>query len=365
VAGEIPVAEAARITGLAEKQIGDVIAELRTNGPSLVLGRDASPEALAANIALGAPGHTMVARRETPVPEAWQKGAPVTALEAVPDASIRVLFIDESAPGEYIPWSAIAPKLAADGALVVAFAWTVEGYGRHARFTLAAPVYGEALDDIPAAVDGTAAAFRFSVPLIAPPTAAVNPSDFIAKLAGLDADHAFRERADAIHQKARGQVFTPADSKTTPLEDLAADDFWKALNAGGCWMDDKADKDAARKLGQALSPAGVSSAAASSGPLAFVVGESAGPPLSSPLSSKLYRESNLRQPSDRVALAPATASAAGLANGSRAVIETGSTRLAVTVALDPGLPPGVVRIAAGSATCDFQGAGARGKVVPA
>lgn len=364
VAGEMTVADAARITGLPEKQIGDVIAELRANGPSLVLARDASPEALAANIALGAPGHTLAARRETPVPDAWQKSAPVTALEAVPDASIRVLFIDESAPGEYIPWSAIAPKLVADGALVVAFAWTREGYGRHAQFTLPASVYGEALDDIPAAIDGTAALFRLSVPLTAPPAAVVNPADFIAKLAGLTADQAFRERADAIHQAARGQVFTPADSKTTPLKDLAADDFWKALNAGGCWMDEKADQDAVRKVGQALSPAGVFSAA-SSGPLAIVVGESAGPPLSSPLSSKLYRESNLRQPSDRVALAPATAAAAGLANGSRAVFETGSTRLAVTVTLDPGLPPGVVRIAAGSATCDFQGAAARGKVVPA
>jgi len=362
VAGEIAAGEAARITGLEEKQITGLIGELRNNGPSVVLARDASPETVRANMALGAPGHTLVARRETPVPAAWQKGAPVTALDAVPDGSIRVLFIDESVPGEYIPWSAIAPKLVASQPLVVAFAWTAEGYGEHARFTLPAPVSGEALDDIPAAVDGATAAFRLSLPLIAPQAAVVNPPEFIAKLAGLGADQALRERADAIHQTARGQVFTPADSRTMALKELSAENFWKALNAGACWMDEKTPLSYVRGSGASAIPP---RRAVSSGPLAIVVGESAGPPLSSPLTSKLYRESNLRQSPDRVALAPATARAAGLADGSRAMLETGDARLPVVIALDAGLPPGVARIAAGAATRDLQGAFARGKVVPA
>jgi anaerobic selenocysteine-containing dehydrogenase len=287
----------------------------------------------------------------------------------VPDGSIRVLFIDESAPGEYIPWSAIAPKMAANQPLVVAFAWTAEGYGKHARFTLPAPVFGEALDDIPAAVDGVAAAFRLSTPLVTPQAAVVNPPEFIAELAGLKADGALRERADAIHQTARGQVFTPADSKTTPLKEMATDDFWKALNAGACWMDERAPLPNGRGSGgrstQYTTQSRDREGAEASGPLAIVVGESAGPPLSSPLSSKLYRESSLRQSPERIALAPATARAAGVSDGSRAVLETGGARLPVVVALDAGLPPDVVRIAAGSATGDLQGAFARGKVVPA
>jgi len=368
VSGEIGAAEAARVSGLEEKQIAGLIAELRANGPSVVLARDASPEVERANMALGAPGRTLVARRQTPAPAAWQTCAPVTALEAVPEGSIRVLFIDESAPGEYIPWPAIAPKMAANQPLVVAFAWTAEGYGKHARFTLPAPVFGEALDDIPAAVDGVAAAFRLSTPLVTPQAAVVNPPEFIARLAALKADGALRERADAIHQTARGQVFTSADSKTTPLREMKADDFWKALNAGACWMDEKAPlgkPPLSYVRGSEVATRWQAEAPAPVLPLAIVMGESAGPPLSSPLSSKLYRESSLRQSPDRIALAPATARAAGVSDGSRAVLETGGARLPVVVALDAGLPPDVVRIAAGSATGDLQGAFARGKVVPA
>ena len=59
-------------------------------------------------------------------------------VESVEDGSIRVLYIDESNPGEYIPWPVIEPKLAKD-AVVIAFAWSREGYARHAHFVLPAP----------------------------------------------------------------------------------------------------------------------------------------------------------------------------------------------------------------------------------
>jgi hypothetical protein len=362
-AGEMPAAEAARETGLPEQLIREVMAELRTNGPSLVLGRTLTPELMRANIALGAPGKTIVPRGETPAPKGWAKAAPVTALDAVPDGSIRVLFIDESAPGEYIPWPAIAPKLAAASPLVVAFAWNEEGYGKHANFTLPAPVCGESLDDIPAAADGVTAAFRLAVPMVNPPAAVVNPAEFIGKLAGLDAAQAFRERADAIHQTGRGQVFTPEDGKTAELKSLSADEFWKALNAGACWMSER--ENGAPDKNRLMVSCRQDCLPHKDLPLAIVAGESAGPPLTSPLSSKLYRESNLRQSASIAAMAPATAHAAGLANGSRAVLQTATARLPVVVAIDPGLPPDVVRIAAGAGLCDLEGGPARGKVVAA
>ncbi|HUK15861.1 MAG TPA: hypothetical protein VLW65_05580, partial [Bryobacteraceae bacterium] len=100
VGGEITAAEAARLTGLEESLVRDGIADLRAHGPSLVVAPEQTPELMRANAALGAPGLTLVARRETPVPEAWRKSAPVTVLEAVPDGSLDVLLIDESAAGE-------------------------------------------------------------------------------------------------------------------------------------------------------------------------------------------------------------------------------------------------------------------------
>ena len=392
VAGEIGADEAARLTGLEETQVRTVVDELRATGPALVLSRHDMAEAARANQALGAFSRTIVVRRATPVPAEWRQSAGVTPFEQVPDGSVRVLLIDEAAAGESIPWNAIAPKLAG-GALVATFAWTAGGYGRHARFTLPAPVAGEALDDMPAAVDGVVATFRLATPWSTPPPGVMNPPEFIAKLAGITVDSAQRDRADAIHKSAHGLVFTPADSKTTALKEMTADDFWKALNAGACWMDDKlngsghglidsrknsaaAGQDgilrgdrpstrgpsADRPAGCEPTPHGFGSARALTlaldGRLAIVSGEAAPPPLTSPLSSKLYRESNLRQAPDRIALAPATARACGVSDGGRAILDAGGTRLSVTVAIDSGLPPGVVRVAG-----DIPAA--RGKVVAA
>ena len=326
VAGETTAGQAARLTGLAEKQIGDVIAELRNNGPSLVLARDASPEAVRANIALGAPGHTLVTRRETPVPDAWQNGAAVTALDAVPDGSIRVLFIDESAAGGYIPWSALAPKLVADRALVVAFAWTAEGYGKHARFTLPAPVCSEVMDDIPAALDGVAAAFRLSAPLVAPPGAVVNPPEFIARLAGLKAGQAFRERADAIHQTARGQVFSPADSKTDAAQRTDRRRFLEGAQRGGV-LDGR--KGTALRLprlrGDDLLPEPRKSARIIlSGSLAIVTGASRR--AASFIPAQLEALPRIQSASDRPTGSPwrrLPLAPPGLTDGSRAVLEAG------------------------------------------
>jgi hypothetical protein len=344
VAGEIAPAEVSRATGLAEDVIRAVLDELHGNGPSLVLGD--MPETIRANEGLGAFGKTVVARRETPVPQAWTSSPSVTALEDVPDRSLRVLLIDETGAVGRIPWAAIEPKLAAD-ALVVAFGWTADGYGRHARFTLPAPVYG----------DGTTAAFRLATPWTMAPAGIVNPAEFVAKFAGITADNAVHERADAIHVAGRGQVYTPADAKTAALKDISADDFWKALNAGACWMDERVSGPQAGKLKHAPP---VGHALACPGPLAVVSAESLGPAAASPLTSKLYRESNLRQAADRIVLAPSTARACGVSDGGRAVLETGRARIPVIVSVDAGLPPDVVRVA--TRNCAV---GARGKVVPA
>jgi anaerobic selenocysteine-containing dehydrogenase len=58
--------------------------------------------------------------------------------------------------------------------------------------------------------------------------------------------------------------------------------------------------------------------------------------------SKLYRESNLRLASNRVAMHPTEARSRGLEEGARAILETDNGQRRVEVTLDPGIPPGVV-----------------------
>jgi hypothetical protein len=306
---------------------------------------------------LASGGQTIVARRETPVPEEWRKATPVTDLATLPDASVRVLIIDESAPGEYLPWNAIARKLAPGNPVVVALASSREGYGRHAQYVLPVGVYPEVAGDIPPAVDSVAATFRIAAPLVPAPAGLVNPEEFVAKAAGLSLGDTLRERAGAIHKTGRGSLFTYADAKSVALKDVGADDFWKALNTGGCWIDTPDEKAAVPQLAAAVDqPRAVEDPEL---PLMVVLSHELTP--ASPLLSKMYRESNLRLGPHRAALNPSC----GLEDGAQATLQTVLGKCAVEVILDAGVPPGVVQLTAWPAVLDLCASGARAKVVRA
>jgi hypothetical protein len=359
------VAGAAAATGLAEGQITGLAGELTRNGPALVLPGYDCPEAWALNELVGAWGETVVARLEAPVPEAWNKGcAPVTPLASVPDGSIHTLIIDESAPGDYIPWNAIRRKLVADNPVVIAFAWSPDGYRRHALFTLPTAVYPETLEDIPAAIDSPAAAFRLAVPLVAALAGVVNPPEFVAKAVEIDASNALRERADAIRKAGRGVLITYADGRSRPAAQFQPDDFWKALNEGACWMDTEGRRSAPPAADWAAPEARPAENARL--PLVAVLGETAtaaAAPIS-PLMTKLDRESNLRLGRNRVALHPDTARSCGAGEGGRAMLETALGKCQISVVLDSSVPPGVVQVAAAPEIVDICGAFARARVAP-
>jgi hypothetical protein len=353
-------AAAAEATGIPEQQILALAAELKQNGPSLVVGGADSASAAHLNDALGAPGRIIVARREAPVPDAWKKAAQPVDLASVKDGSIRVLLIDESAPGAYLPWSAVEPKLAPDNPVVVTLGWTREGYGRHAQYMLPAGVYPEVADDIPPAVDSVGAAFRLAVPLVQAPEGVVKPEEWIAKAAGLQMADTLRERADAIHKAGRGTLFTVADGKSAPLKDVKPDDFWKALQAGGCWMD---EVEPAKRPAAVQVAAGPMRQAASANDLPLVAVLVEAP--TSPLLSKIYQESNLKLGPKQVAIHPDEARAAGVEDGARAVLETLEGRIDVEVRVDASVSRGAVLVASRAAVLDVCGAGVRAKVVRA
>jgi hypothetical protein len=234
-------------------------------------------------------------------------------------------------------------------------AWSREGYGRHAQFVLPVAVYPEVADDIPPAIDSVAAAFRLAVPLVTPPAGMVKPAEFVAAAAGLITGDPLRERAGAIHKAGRGSLFTYADGQSVALKDVKADDFWKALNAGACWIDTRDENPAAARL--AVTAAPVRSAEESELPLVVALTRELAP--ASPILSKVYQESNLRLAPDRVALHPSC----GLDDGVSATLQTVLGKCAVTVTLDAGIPPGMVQVSASPAILDLCAPGARAKVV--
>jgi len=361
--GDTSAADAARATGLAEQEIVSLARELAANGPAAVVGDEQSPAALGLNLMLGGWGTTVFPRHEAPVPEAWNHAVAASDLEAVPDRSIRVLLIDESAPGEYLPWPAIERKLVRDNPVVVAFACSRLGYGRHAQFVLPTAVYPEGLDEVPPAVDSPAATFRLATSLVPAPQGVVNPPAFVSAAAGLPGSDPLRERADAIHKAGRGTLVTYADGKSQAVKELAADEFWKALNEGGSWVGE-VERSGAAKIEIKPAPAGIP-VVLEGLPLTVVLAEQRAASLVSPLLSKLYQESNLRLAPNRVALHPADARATGVEEGARAMLETRGGRCEVEVTLDASVPLGVVEVPARPGIQDLCAAGARARVVAA
>jgi anaerobic selenocysteine-containing dehydrogenase len=359
LAGNMTLAEAALITGVGEQALA-AVQEAAESGQAVVLAADPASPLMSLNEKYGALGRTVVARSDAPMPEAWKQAAPEMSMAAAPDGAIRVLLIDESLPGGYIPWRRIAPKLAPD-AVVVVFTSSNDGYARHAQFVLPAAVYPETAEDIGPAIDTVAAVFRIAAPLIAPVVPAVDPARFVERLAGLPASEPLRERAGAIHKAGRGTLLDYTAAKSTPVKDVTADNFWKTLSQGGCWMDDSAKRTAPENL---VFPA-AGEPPRDERSLTVVVAEPRRGGLESPLMSKLERESNLRLAANRVALSPDGARASGIENGDRAVLETAFGRLNVVVAIDPSVPAGVVEVAGGPRMADLCGGNGRARVVRA
>jgi anaerobic selenocysteine-containing dehydrogenase len=142
------------------------------------------------------------------------------------------------------------------------------------------------------------------------------------------------------------------------------EDFWKALNEGGRWEDDPSGKPftPAAHAARAAAPS-PPSGEASGLPLTVVMGAGTRGP-ATPLMTKLYQESNLRQGANQAFLHPDTASECGVEAGDRALLQTACGKCEVRVVLDAGVMPGVVHMAAGPLVVDIcGGAMARAKVV--
>jgi hypothetical protein len=156
--------------------------------------------------AIGRPGG-IIARAETPTPAAWGPLAAETALSAVPDGSLQLLFIDDSTPGAPLPWKWIASKLA-PGAPVITASWTRHGLARQSHYALPAIAYLEGLQDVPTPPDAAAARFALSLPLVEPAAGAIEPVEWFGRLAGDSTPLAARlkERAAAIQTGKRGSM---------------------------------------------------------------------------------------------------------------------------------------------------------------
>jgi anaerobic selenocysteine-containing dehydrogenase len=299
------------------------------------------------NARLGAIGRKggVIGRNETPLPKAWGSLAPETALDAVSDASLQFLFIDDATPGVPLPWKMIASKLA-PGALVVSASWSTNGLARQANYALPAVSYLEGLHDVPTPPASASARFALSLPLVEPAAKAIEPVEWFGRLAGDETKLADRlkERAAAIYAGKRGEMRSAPGEAVRASSFKTEEEFWTAAMAGSRWQDD-AGALTLKAARTPQPPFRLDAAAANPAllPTAWMGADV------SPLMTKLWVESSLKPRTQQVFLHPDTAKRLALEHGARARITSSCGECLVEVALDAAVQPGVLQMAAGQA----------------
>jgi len=361
----------AAVTGLAPDVIGDVARRLAQPGPSVVLaesrpgvdGADELATAVAAlNLLIGSEGKEggIVARPEVPIHDDLKDAArvPATALASVPDRSVKVLWLDDAE----IPWAALERKLAPEHLVINVSCWPT-GAAAHAGLFVPGPLFLESVRDAAAPADSAAAWFRITNPLLPAPPESREGVDLLSQVAekvGLTptdslADHLHR-RAEAIRAAGHGQVVSYADSTATGTAAFSStEDFWNALANGGAWTQAASAKapphlrlpggnSSFEKMMRAATPPPFNPGTAAE--VQLVVGAYMGPPAASPVLSKLYEESGLKEPPDTALIHPQTAERAGLKPGTSAMVEAGNVKRPVLVEISTSVMPGVLHVSA-------------------
>ena len=373
--------DAAARTGVEPGRIERLAHDLQDHGPAVAVGggdpgggpltRDAERAIALLDVVLGSGGREggIVARR--PVPGAGEPVLRPTALAEVPAGSVGVLLLDGADDGRALPWPVLRAVLAPK-AVVVSLSPFDGMLAGEADVLVPAPAPLEAWDEVLPTADASAASYAVAAPVVPPAAGATDTVAFVQALAsalGVEVGRATHEerlhdRVAAIRATGRGRLVARADGgygETTASSPEAA---WEALVAGGCWIDDAAERavldvrlpvPGAATLSQWRQPAGDGLML-----VAFAARGAVGTTPPSPLLTKLYQESDLRPAGTTAAVAPGTAARLGLAEGQPARLETPAGAVRAAVRIDPTLPLDRVAVAAGPDAASLHpGTGAR------
>jgi len=376
---------AAEVTGISQEEIVATTREVAQRGPAIALGGGnpgGGPLGEAEEIAiaglnlllgyLGEPGG-IVGRSEVPVAAEMRnaEAASPSQLAAIPDHSIRVLIMDAEESGNSLPWQLIEKKLVPERAVVVSLSPYLAGNAKRAHYLVPAPAHLESIQEIPVPAGAARSSFSLSAPLLAPPEGATEPMDFVRILAtavnipiaGGSGTDLLKGRVEAIYQNGHGEVFDVADTKLIDIKELgSAENLWDILRAGGCWIDTKRETLASPRfsmLGKSsqgfeklslVTKGRLQSPLQGDYPLVlmpFGWRAAVGNSQVSPIMSKLYQESGLRDLANQAFINPGTGGSIGLKDGEQVVVGTQQGSMPVNIHFDAAVMPDVVHVAVG------------------
>jgi len=269
---QLSLAEAAAQAGLTTEAIRNLARTMVENRPVVVIAADGNPAIAALNVLLGAvaaPGGIVRKRRRV------QSHIPA---DPVP-GSLRAVLVDAT-----VPWEFAAPT---DAEVFRFAAW--DGGGNGAGWLLPAPGFLEELTDVPTSPTSALETYAVALNLAVPPTEVQSAAQFLLQIdptlpTGEKVIHAHCEE---IFRARQGTVYGEHPIAVTKLD--SAQHLEEQLRKGAVWM---GDPQSAGKFRCELKewPMENCVSHASSWARAWA------PPVFPPLATKLYQESNLREP---------------------------------------------------------------------
>jgi len=361
-------------TGISEDKIVSTARELALKKPSLAafggdsFSRNEQTIFMDLNILLGAIGTKggLIPRAELPDPVGG-KLADETSLIDVPDRSVKVLILDGAESGSLFPWQMLEQKLVPNNPVVVSLSPYFSGIAFHADYLIPAPSYLESYNDSPTPPGAPTASYSISAPVLPAPRTVVEPLDVIKRISAAihsnsgneirPLEELFRDRVEKIFKRRRGIVFDASTGETAKLTTVYSPErLVKILSDGGCWCDKEFDVRSS-ELGGPYSFLGGNDhgfekllAAAErhledSGLVLLPYAANTGQ--SHQLMTKVYNESNLREPGNEVSINPETANKLDLIDGRAAVVKTDNGTSKVKVKLGSAIMPGTIQVAIG------------------
>lgn len=269
---QLTLAEAAARTGMTTEEIRDLARKMAENRPVVVVAADGNPALAALNVLLGAVGaQGGIVRRgervQSHLPPEPSVGSP------------RAVLLDSTVPWEFVPDT---------GAEVFRFAaW--DGGGNNADWLLPAPGFLEELTDVPTAPTSAVETYAMAMNLVAPAAEVKSAAQFLLQidLTLPVVEKVIQARCEEFFRTRQGTVYGEQPVPVTKFE--SAQKLEEQLRKGAVWMDDPPRLGGIRcELKEWPAENGVSRG---------INWDTAwAPPVLPALATKLYQESNLREP---------------------------------------------------------------------
>lgn len=291
----------------------------------------------------------IITRREIP---GYKKQAAITSWSSVPDHSIGVLIIDGADSGYALPWEFINRKMNPEHGKVVSLSPVLNELSAHADYLIPSPAYSELLCDVPNSSNHRTATFAVSTPLLKPHDEAVDPIHVVKGIAdGMmcvveipTREEMMKQRVSEIFAQQRGTIYRYAQEQTSSLKDFStADELWSTMIEGAVWMDDDVKQSPQPLAFFGLNPQLNHNDAGKGLPM-IAHGWKGATSASqvSPVLSKIFQESELRNINGVVTVHPTTARSLHLTMNDPALLTTTKGTMPVKVKLESTVRPGTL-----------------------